>query len=144
MHAPNLLSPSNWKQLAQWLAEADVDCLELSEPGLRLRLVRGVDGYVVEQAQPLAGPPTAEPKQVTAATAPCAGLFLAAHPAQPSPLAVHGNRVRAGDVVGLLQIGLLLVPVVAPTAGVISDILIPPGTLVGYGRPIVAIKLEDN
>jgi acetyl-CoA carboxylase biotin carboxyl carrier protein len=140
----NLLSPSKWKQLAQWLAEADVDCLELSEPGLRLRLVRGADGYVVEQEQALAAPPAAEPKQVTAATAPCAGLFLAAHPAQPSPLAVHGNRVRTGDVVGLLQIGLLLVPVVAPTAGFIGDILVPPGTLVGYGNRIVEIMVEGN
>jgi acetyl-CoA carboxylase biotin carboxyl carrier protein len=144
IHASNPFAPSDWQQLAEWLAEADVDCLELAAPGLRLRLVRGADGYGIEQGPAAAPPLAAEPVMVATAVAPCAGLLLDAHPAQGSGLARRGSRVRAGDVVALLQVGLLLVPVTAPAAGAVGDILIAPGTLVGYGSRVLEILQEDT
>jgi acetyl-CoA carboxylase biotin carboxyl carrier protein len=144
VHASNPISPPDWQQLADWLAEADVDCLELAGPGLRLRLVRGAVGYRIEQGSAAVATLAAEPVTVAAAVASCAGVFLGAHPAQGSALARRGDRCRAGDLVGLLQVGLLLVPVTAPTAGVVGDSAVTPGTLVGYGRRLVEILVEGT
>lgn len=140
----NPLSPSAWRQLAEWLAQADIDCLELDGPGLRLRMVRGADGYRIENGPAAASTPAAAPAAATAAVAPCAGFFLDTHLAQGALLARRGDRVRTGDLVALLQVGLLLVPVVAPMAGVVGDTLATPGSLMGYGSRLVEIVAGDT
>lgn len=117
------------QQLARWLAAADVDGIEIDAPGLQLRMVRGADGYRVDTGDVAA----------VAALAHCAGIFLDRHPVGADSVARPGARVRAGDLVGLLQIGLVLAPVVTPVAGTVGRALIAPGALAGYGTRLVEI-----
>lgn len=122
------------QQLVAWLAETDIDLLELRGPGMLLRL-----GHDVGDARTL--PPQAAPVAHTVrpvtADAPSVGVFLHAHPLQQTTLAAAGRRVRAGAPLGLLQIGTMLLPVCAPQAATVAHVRVAHGTLVGYGTPLV-------
>ena len=68
-----------------------------------------------------------------------AGSFLTRHPLRDEPLAAAGVRVAAGQALGLIQVGDLLVPVYAPRDGVVEATLRENGALVGLRRPIVHV-----
>jgi acetyl-CoA carboxylase biotin carboxyl carrier protein len=48
--------------------------------------------------------------------------------------------VRAGQTLGLLQIGALLLPVTAPHDGAVVGTLVPHGAAVGYGTPLLQLQ----
>ncbi|HEY4985563.1 MAG TPA: biotin/lipoyl-containing protein [Bradyrhizobium sp.] len=130
------------QQLASWLAEAGIDYLELSGPGQRLRLTGAGRGRSGSQAAGVADD-TGEIHTVDGfvVKAPVAGTLLHRHPMQRTPLAPRGSRIRAGQTVALLQIGALLVPIEAPREGIVANLLVEDGTLVGFGTGI--IRLND-
>lgn len=123
------------KQLSAWLEATDIDMLELEGPGERLRLCRNGSKFepVPDGANEATGPRT-----VVAASS--VGVFQLEHPARGEALASRGTRVRAGQVLGLLQIGALLLPVAAPHDGTVAAVLIEPGTAVSYGTPLVELQ----
>lgn len=139
------MEPGEWQQIAHWLQAADVDCIEITRPGQRVRLLRGPGGYGIDSASSepatmaAVAPPVNRNRETVFATAHTAGIFLTAHPLRPSPLARHGDSVDKGDVVGLLQIGQVLAGVTAPVAGVVTATLLTSRTLAGYGTPLVEI-----
>ena len=78
-----------------------------------------------------------------ASTASSVGVFLHRHPLHPlhsAALAEVGATVRCGQVVGLLQIGALLLPVTSPCAGVVTGLLVEHGATVGYGARLVELQ----
>ena len=129
------------RQLSAWLAGTDIDLLELDGPGEHLCLRRnGAQMEVVPiSAQDSPGPcPVAKAASV--------GVFLRSHPLRGEPLAAPDAPARAGQVLGLLQIGALLLPVTAPQDGIVENVLVAQGTTVGYGTPLVKLRLlgKDN
>lgn len=136
------------RQLGDWLAGTDIAVLELSTPDTRLRLDRGT------AASPTPPARAATPTSATTATAATAGtdraprpagqlvraqsvgVFLDTHPLAAAPLAPVGARVAAGQVLGLLRIGALLLPVTAPADAVVARVLATPGAAVGYGTAL--------
>jgi acetyl-CoA carboxylase biotin carboxyl carrier protein len=81
----------------------------------------------------------------TAATAltvaaPGVGVFLRRHPLRTDDLVVPGSAVAAGQVLGLLQIGPLLRPVLAPADAIVKNLLAPHGAPVGYGTPLATLS----
>ena len=120
-------------QLSAWLAATDIDLLELRGEGTELRLLR--EGGRVDVMAPGEGIATAQP--VLPVAAPSVGIFLHSHPLHDAPLAVPGQAVAAGEALGLLRIGALLLPVIAPQAGTVAGHLVAHGTVVGYGTPVV-------
>jgi acetyl-CoA carboxylase biotin carboxyl carrier protein len=129
------------QQLSAWLAATDVALLELRGPDEHLRLRH--DGTRVEVVEDDA-PPTQEGPSANAgrivATAISVGVFLHHHPLQQTPLARSGTRVRAGQTLGLLQIGSLLLPVSVPQAAVVTGPLVEHGETVGYGTPLIELQ----
>jgi len=124
--------------LTAWMAEAGIDELELVGPSFRLRLGDGGSQASEGPADELrrdAAPEAGPPRQVVAA--PTVGLFLHRHPLQATMLAPEGTRVRAGQAVGLLRIGPLLVPVVAPRDGIVGAMLVVHEAIVGFGTGLV-------
>jgi acetyl-CoA carboxylase biotin carboxyl carrier protein len=119
--------------IAAWLAATDIDCLELTGPAGHLRLRRGGEPEVT--ADRTGDEPLAEYESV-AMPSPGFGIFLHAHPLHKTPLVQAGDSVAAGQALGFLKIGPLLVPVSAPHDGVVSDIVAQDGTLVGFGDPL--------
>jgi len=132
------------RQLSDWLAGTDIGLLELRGPAdllLRLRRDGGDAETVVHEATTAPGPaapaPAPAPTGLTA-NAPSVGVFLHAHPLHPTAaLAPAGARVGAGEPVGLLRIGALLLPVPAPQAATVAGVRVAHGTAVGFGTPLV-------
>lgn len=132
-----ILAPGQWQRLAVWLRAADIDVLEIESAGSIVRMVRQANGYEPQVLR----------QQMTvmqAACAPCAGVFRAKHPWAAEAAPAAGQPVHAGERVGVLQVGLLLVPLVAPVAGTFAGVRVAEGTLVGYGSPLVDIKEESH
>jgi len=125
------------QQLSAWLAATDIDLLELRGPGEHLCLRR--DGARVEIVP---GDALEDgPEQTAVATAASLGVFLHGHPLRGETLASPGTPARAGQVLGLLQIGALLLPVTAPAQGIVQAMLVAQGVTVGYGTPLVELRL---
>ena len=128
------------RQLSAWLQATDIDVLDLQGPGERLCLRR--NGSRIEVAADGVQEPVGP---LTVVRAESVGLFLHEHPQRGEPLATSGARVRAGQALGLLQIGALLLPVTAPHGGTIEAMLVAPGQAVGYGTPLIELRpYEEN
>jgi acetyl-CoA carboxylase biotin carboxyl carrier protein len=54
-------------------------------------------------------------------------------------LVSEGAVVEKGAVIGLLQVGVLLIPVVAPCDGRVVGHLVAEGAIAGYGTRLVAL-----
>jgi len=136
-------SPAQVQELAAWLAATDIGLLELRTPDGLLRLGRsGAPGSeIVQLGTQEEGAPPAPPECV--AVAPSVGVFLHAHPLHAAPLARPGERVSAGQPVGVVKIGPLLLPVPAPEAGVPIAFLVPDGQPVGWGTPLIELQAEE-
>ncbi|MFC5519675.1 acetyl-CoA carboxylase biotin carboxyl carrier protein [Polaromonas jejuensis] len=136
------------QQLAAWLADTDIGLLELRTPQGHVRLRRDgamPENDVLEELQGNAEASVPAPVAASKATATppavasSVGVFLHHHPLRGAPLAPPGAGVQAGQTVGLLQIGALLLPVAAPQAGVVASMLAAHGSLVGYGTALVEL-----
>ncbi|GLH76088.1 biotin attachment protein [Bradyrhizobium sp. SSBR45G] len=123
--------------ITAWMADAGIDELELSGPSFWLRLGRGQTQ--ARDGQASAQPPGASKPPCQVVTAPTVGVFLHRHPLHAAMLAPEGARVKAGQALGLLRIGSLLVPVTAPSDGIAGAMLIAHETVVGYGTALVAL-----
>jgi acetyl-CoA carboxylase biotin carboxyl carrier protein len=120
------------EQLGAWLRDTDIGLLELRGPGGTLRLLSdGASVRVLDTEDPS---PVAAPTIAVRASSP--GVFLDRHPLHVQPIASIGADVRAGEPLGFLQIGPLLMAVPAPCAGTLLDVLAVHGAIVGYGEPL--------
>ena len=124
-------------QLAAWLAGTDIGLLELRTPQGTLRLGRQGDEIIElpdEEAE----------LELLAIRAPSLGVFLQSHPLAAVPLARIGQRVEAGQTIGLLKIGPLLLPVTTPQAGIVDSIHAADGLAVGYGAQLFDLHPSDE
>jgi acetyl-CoA carboxylase biotin carboxyl carrier protein len=129
------MTPDEIRQIAAWLAEAGINDLELTGPGTRLKLT--LKGGT---ATPATAPEPAHPPSLIARAI---GVFLPTHPWRDAALVQPGQRVAAGQIVALLQVGSLLQPVAAPADGIIGRCLATPGELVGFGTPLLEFTPDD-
>jgi biotin carboxyl carrier protein len=65
--------------------------------------------------------------------APAFGRFLRRHPLHDRDLVADGAAVVAGQPLAVLCIGVLLVPVLSPAAGIVAGAGVAEGALAGYG-----------
>jgi acetyl-CoA carboxylase biotin carboxyl carrier protein len=123
--------------LSSWLAEAGIDYLELSGPDRQLRLRRAIRQDLLLKTTDGASPVA----HAVTVKAPMAGTLLHSHPIRRVPLAPCGILVRTGQAVALLQVGALLIPIDAPCDGIVVEVVMQEGALVGFGADI--IRLSD-
>jgi len=124
------------RQLVDWLSETDIARLELRGPGESICLQREGGRIVVAQDEPALA---TEDAPSVAATAASVGVFLHRHPLRDAAIAETGTAVRCGQIVGLLQIGALLLPVTSPCDGVVAAMLLEHGATAGYGERLVEL-----
>lgn len=131
------------RQLSQWLSGTDIALLELSSPGKLIRLQRN-GSAMAGSARPVAWMPgqarldnMEEPSTVVRAGS--VGIVLHAHPLREDPLVRVGQQVSAGQAVLLLKIGVVLLAVCAPRAGVVRRIVAPDRSVVGFGDPLLEL-----
>lgn len=140
-----MIDMTQLETLIRLLDASPLHRLELDGPDLRLRLVKGADGRATPEAiaaaETVTEPATGGGLTVTA---PTAGVFLTTHPMRAAPFAAAGAVVRAGDIVGLMRVGVLMAPVVAPADGVVAAVLAEDGDTVGFGAPLLALAATDE
>lgn len=139
-HFDRLPDPEQIGQMATWLAQAGLDGLELTNEaaGLKLRIRVG-QAATVPPAAPAVAPQVDAGAGHVAVKTPYFGHLCLTHPLRDTPFAPAGTRVAQGDVVALLTLDSLQVPVTAPVAGTVVDVVGQPGALVGYGAPVMHI-----
>ena len=130
------------KQMAAWLADTGIGLLELRTPDGSVRLGREPSlGAGIVQLEDDAVDDDAAPAPAIA-SAPSVGVFLHAHPLHDGPVVRVGERVKAGQGLGLLRIGPLLLPVTAPAAGRVTAVCEQTGTAVGYGASLFELHVD--
>jgi acetyl-CoA carboxylase biotin carboxyl carrier protein len=128
------------ERIARWLAATDIALLELRGPGHALVLRHeGAAVELIEQEDGASMDASAASDLLTV-TAPSLGVFLHRHPLRAEALAAPGTAVQAGQALGLLQIGSLLLRVAAPVDACLIEALAEHGAVVGYGTPLFALQ----
>jgi biotin carboxyl carrier protein len=140
------METSELRQIAGWLQAADIDCIEIGKPGRTIRMLRGPNGYAIEDRAAALAPAAPAPDQDNTGRPPVVaiatgvGIFLTGHPMRPSPMVGIGDRVEQGDAIALLQVGHLLAPVLAPASGTVGRVLVVSASRVDYGTALVEIQ----
>jgi biotin carboxyl carrier protein len=119
------------------LEGAQVSRFEYQDENLCLRLTLGE----ANPAQASAGI-NAE-KSVETGRASAAGIFTSSHPVSNDDAMASGTRVRAGQIVGFVQVGPVVRPVAASRDGVLGRRLVDNGTLVGWGQRLFELHEPD-
>ncbi|WP_246754602.1 MULTISPECIES: hypothetical protein [Rhizobium] len=136
----DLTDPSVMREIASWLETAGASAIEIeTEDGRHLRIVMDEEAALHADKGPRDMVP-AMPARVTIAKAPFAGHFLDAHPARDTPAAAQDTAAAAGDIVGFVKVGPLLMAVRAAEAGMLNECSVEAGNLVGYGDTIFSIE----
>jgi acetyl-CoA carboxylase biotin carboxyl carrier protein len=125
-------------QLCAWLASTDIGLLELKSPTQTLRLLHEGTAVAVQMVDKADAIRQQQPALLVRASGP--GAFLCRHPLRERAIIAIGDEFRAGDPLGFLQVGPLLLPVLAPLAGTVTDVLARHGTIVGYGAPLFELQ----
>jgi len=143
------------KWLLDALAEHNLQEIEVQEGDLRVRV--SATGPVAAQPQafiqaPPAGPAAApqpeaaaEPKAPPAPSgvpiiSPMAGIFYRQPSPDADPFHDVGDRVEAGDVVGLIEVMKLFNEITAPVSGVISKFEVENEERVEADQPLLYIS----
>ena len=127
--------PATIAFLAGALQTAGVDGIEIIQPDRTLRIVTVRDA---PGANPLvqvmqSTPTAAQPDKVSA---PMAGVFSSHHPASCVSPSEPVLKVVAGETLGFIGIGPILLPVKAARSGLLMRRVAEDGSLVGYGDPL--------
>lgn len=84
-----------------------------------------------------AAPPQDSEKLITS---PMVGVFYASPTPDSKPFVSRGNRVKAGDVVCIIEAMKLMNEIAAERDGVISEILVKNEDVVEFGQPLFRLE----
>lgn len=144
------------KKLIELLEESNVEELEIREGEESVRISRGqranaqpIHTYI---QQPVAPAPVAAPAAPAAAPAPVAaapsghalrspmvGTFYRASSPGATPFAAIGQKVKAGDVVCIVEAMKMMNQIEADRAGTVEAILLEDGQPVEFDQPLLII-----
>ncbi|MBM6576214.1 acetyl-CoA carboxylase biotin carboxyl carrier protein [Microvirga sp. SRT01] len=142
------------RQLAQLLDVTQLTEIEVEDGDRKIRVARKAAAAApVQYAPQLAAPaPTAAASPaveagamapastVNAVKSPMVGTaYLAAEPGA-KPFSSVGQKVAAGDTLLIVEAMKVMNPIVAPTAGTITSILIENGQPVEFDQPLVVVE----
>lgn len=132
-------------QISQWLNEAGLSSLELSNThGLRLRITVGESNASTSDMTDHTSSPQGQLDDAASpdifVTAPYFGNLLRKNPLTNEEFAPSGSSVCAGDAVSMLQIGELTVPITAPQNGTVVQFMAEEGDLISYGQTILTLR----
>ncbi|WOX06946.1 acetyl-CoA carboxylase biotin carboxyl carrier protein [Microbulbifer pacificus] len=149
------------KKLIELLEESDIGELEIKEGEESVRISRGVSGASFQMPQmmqmpmapaapaaapaPVAAPAEAKAESVPALTghpvkSPMVGTFYAAASPGADPFVKVGQKVKAGDVICIVEAMKMMNQIEADKAGTIEAILVDDGQPVEYDQPLVIIS----
>ncbi|ATU94636.1 acetyl-CoA carboxylase [Phyllobacterium zundukense] len=141
MSVVDFSDPETIAFLAAALQAAGVDGIEINQPECTLRIVARRDAPSVDPLVQILQT-TSRATQSEKVTAPMAGVFSSLHPASSAPPLEPPPEVAAGETLGFIWIGPILLPVKAAKTGVLTRRVAADGSVVGYGDPLFEFELH--
>ncbi|CDM62890.1 MULTISPECIES: hypothetical protein [Rhizobium] len=124
------------ESISECLAINGVETIEITTLDGSVRITSS--GGIRKHQEQAAGPATpALLSQTVIARAPIAGVFLPAHPDHTANEISSGDSVEAGQLVGFVRVGPVLVAVRAEGRAEVAKLDQNGGSLVGYGDVLI-------
>ena len=119
--------------------------LDKALPAVPAVIPAPVPGAVTPAAPAPAAPAPAAPAPAPEAEgsfikAPLVGTFYAASSPDAAPFAPVGTAVKKGQTVCILEAMKMMSEVPAPADGIIAEVLVSDGELVGFDQPLFRLK----
>ncbi len=73
-------------------------------------------------------------------TSPMVGVFYAAPSPNDPPFVTPGQKVQAGDTLGIIEAMKIMNPLEATQSGIIDAILVENGDVVQFGQPVIRYR----
>ena len=138
------------RQLAAVLDETHLTEIEVEDGERRVRVARTVTMapaavHQVAAPAPLAAAPAPEaapaaPSAANAVKSPMVGTaYLSANPEAPPFIAV-GQKVAAGDTLLIIEAMKTMNPILAPSAGTVTAVLVQNGQPVEFDQPLAVVE----
>ncbi|HEU0043755.1 acetyl-CoA carboxylase biotin carboxyl carrier protein [Sphingomonas sp.] len=145
------------RQLAELLDQTSLTEIEVEDEGVRIRVARtaatvaATGPTVVHHAAPLAAPQPSAPvvaevgasapaSTASAVLSPMVGtVYLSAEPGA-KPFAAVGQKVAAGDTLVIIEAMKVMNPIVAPSGGTVTQVLIENGQPVEFDQPLIVVE----
>ncbi|MBP6496067.1 MAG: acetyl-CoA carboxylase biotin carboxyl carrier protein [Psychrobacter sp.] len=135
------------RTLIALMEESELVNLEISSDDEHISLTRHYDAPVpTMMAAPAAGAAPvateAQPAMQTGIveTSPMVGVYYSAPSPNDPPFVKVGQKVQAGDTLGIIEAMKIMNPLEATQSGVIDEILVTNSEVVQFGQPIVRYK----
>ena len=136
------------RTLIALMEESELVNLEISSDDEHISLTRHYDAPVpAMMAAPTAGTaPTAaaDAKPATKAgnveSSPMVGVFYSAPTPNDPPFVKVGQKVQAGDTLGIIEAMKIMNPLEATQSGIIDEILVDNSEVVQFGQPVIRYK----
>ena len=140
------------RKLAQLLKDTGLSEIEFESEGKRIRVNSGristtmsgsVDSAVIQTAAAAPAPAPAaksEGPPAGALTSPMVGTAYLSPEPGAQPFVKPGDRVNKGQTVLIIEAMKVMNPILAPTAGVVKEILVADGQPVEFGEALLVIQ----
>jgi acetyl-CoA carboxylase biotin carboxyl carrier protein len=134
------------KKLIELMIESDLEAIEVKEGDQSIALTRRSALNFAEaptsHATPVAAAPVAATEVVVARheNSPMVGVYYAApNPGEPAFIKV-GQKVKAGDTIGIVEAMKIMNPIQATQDGTIAEILVNNSDVIQFGQPLIRLK----
>lgn len=129
-------------RLMDALAHSDVEELEIEQGESRLSMRRAVRERSISAGPDSGGTGTGEPVEggPYVVQAPAVGIFYRSERRSMPPQVEVGARVKAGDVLGWIEVMTVPHGVFSTWEGVVESFLVEDGQPVEYGQPLASIQ----
>lgn len=133
------------RELIDLMEEKDLANLEYGKKGDYIHLTRNVavQTVAVPQAVSTTTAPTASTTKAPSGkieTAPMVGVFYSAPSPNDPPFVKVGQKVEAGDQLGIIEAMKIMNPLEATQSGIIEEILVSNAEVVQFGQPVIRYK----
>lgn len=136
------------RTLVALMEENELVNLEVSSDDEHISLTRHYDAPVpTMMAAPAAAgvpapsaAPAASAKAGSVETSPMVGVFYAAPSPNDPPFVKVGQKVQAGDTLGIIEAMKIMNPLEATQSGIIDEILVDNSEVVQFGQPVIRYK----
>lgn len=134
------------RELIELMEEKDLASLELGNDDSYVHLTRNVAVQTVAMPQmsaPTSTAPTAPTPKAPSGkveTSPMVGVFYSAPSPNDPPFVKVGQKVEAGDQLGIIEAMKIMNPLEATQSGIIEEILVSNADVVQFGQPVIRYK----
>ncbi len=139
------------RELAECMQTTGLTKLEVRLEGVKIRLranARGVTSDVATVQSPVRSAPTApsrgEVSNTHVVTAPMVGTFYLASAPGQAAFVQPGDRVDAGQTIGIIEAMKILNEIPSDRAGIVEEILVANGQAVEYGSALIRLTLDGG